>query len=178
MIALGANLHGNWGAPAQTIQRACDELRLAGLDLRSLSSLYLSAGVGPGRPQPFVNAVVVADSHLSPWALLRLLHRMERRAGQRSAMPWGPRALDLDIIDYKGLIRNWRTGRGSTPVTAGRRLVLPHARAHTRPFVMVPLLEAHPRWRHPVLRRSGHALLRALHRLQAGRILERMQKLR
>jgi 2-amino-4-hydroxy-6-hydroxymethyldihydropteridine diphosphokinase len=178
VIALGANRQGNWGSPAQTIQRACDELRAAGLDLRSLSSLYLSAGVGPGKPQPFANAVVLGDCHLSPWALLRLLKHLERRAGRRSAMPWGPRALDLDIIDYKGLIRGWRTKRGSATALANRALVLPHARAHTRPFVMAPLAEAHPRWRHPALGRIGHALLREVVRVRAGRIMERLGPLR
>ncbi len=137
--------------------------------------------MGPGRLDPYANAVIAIASHRPPAALLRLLKQIERRAGRRSAMPWGPRPLDLDIIDYKGLVRHWRRavpkGRIRGGSAAGRRLVLPHPAAHERPFVMTPLAEAFPGWRHPATGRSAGALARASRRLRGGRILGRLERL-
>ena len=132
--------------------------------------------MGPGLLEAYANAVMIVRGHLSPTALLRRLKAIERRAGSRSAMPWGPRALDLDIIDYKGRVLNW------APAGVGhhgrqRLLVLPHASAHLRPFVMAPLAEVAPAWRHPVLQRTAAQLNETLKHARDGRILVRTHPL-
>ena len=102
--------------------------------------------LGPGRQAPYLNAVLLLEAHLAPAALLRLLKRIERRAGRRFGPHWGPRCLDIDILDYGGRRLGWpprRRERG--------RLILPHPEMHRRAFVLVPLLEIAPHWRHPVL---------------------------
>lgn len=170
LIGLGSNRAGHWGEPAEALQRAVDEMRAAGISVDAGSYLYLTEGVGSWRPGQYVNAVVAADAHMGPIALLRLLKRLEAGAGKRSARPWGPRPLDLDIIDYKGLVRHW--GHPALLGASNRGLVLPHAGAHERPFVLKPLLDVAPKWRHPVLMLSANDLWRRCARQRGGRILD------
>ena len=176
LIGLGSNRAGHWGEPAEALQRAVDEMRSAGVSVGVVSDIYLTAGVGSGRPGDYVNAVVAADAHLPPIALLGLLKRLEARAGKRSARPWGPRPLDLDIIDYKGVVRHWRQ---SLPVRGSNHgLTLPHGWAHQRPFVLKPLLDVAPQWRHPVLKLSARDLWQLCAKQRRGRILDRIGRLR
>ncbi len=176
LIGLGSNRAGHWGEPISALQRAVDEMRAAGVSVETLSYIYLTEGVGSGQPGNYVNAVVAADTHLQPAALLGLLKRLEARAGKRSGRPWGPRPLDLDIIDYKGVVRHWCQRQ---PVQrANRGLTLPHGHAHQRPFVLKPLLDVAPQWRHPALKLSAQQLWRACVRQGRGRILDRIGRLR
>jgi 2-amino-4-hydroxy-6-hydroxymethyldihydropteridine diphosphokinase len=89
--------------------------------------------------------VIGIHGSIGPGALLRLLKRLERRAGRRMCGHWKPRPLDLDILDFGGRI----IGRRSRNRVAGR-LLLPHPELHRRGFVLVPLMAAAPGWRHPV----------------------------
>lgn len=169
-LGLGSNRGGVWGPPAQTMERCLDELPGHVLTLCKSSSLYETVGVGPGRNSVFVNAAVCGETHLSPEALLSALKGLERRAGPRSAMPWGPRALDIDILSYKGLVLGW-------PPRCGRdgRLVIPHPALHDRPFVLAPLAEIAPEWRHPVLGVTARELWRRLPGRAAGGVLRRLE---
>jgi 2-amino-4-hydroxy-6-hydroxymethyldihydropteridine diphosphokinase len=160
LLALGGNLSGPWGDPRATLARACDELSRAGLRIVGSSKAYATAPMGPGRQAPYLNAVLMIEAHVAPAALLRLVKRIERRGGRRFGLHWGPRCLDIDILDYAGRRLGWpsrrRRKRG--------RLVLPHPEMHRRAFVLVPLLEVCPRWRHPALGVAGRTLLRRLAR--------------
>lgn len=172
LLALGSNQAGRWGPPRATIVRCKDELSKAGFRVAALSGLYETAAVGPGRAGVFVNAAVAGDSHLRPEALLRLLKRLERRAGGRSAMPWGPRSLDVDILAYKGRVIGWPRDRDGA---IRGPLVVPHPRLHARPFVLRPLLDIAPDWRHPVLGRTAGELWRRVARQRPGRVLRRVE---
>jgi 2-amino-4-hydroxy-6-hydroxymethyldihydropteridine diphosphokinase len=172
-VALGANSPGPWGTPEQTIALALGEIARNNVDIVAVSPLYQTAAVGSARQPSYVNAVALLNTSLSPEALLRMLKTVERQAGRRGGRPWGPRTLDIDIVDYAGLVRNWRRGRGAFARAGARPLVLPHPLAHLRPFVLRPLLDVAPDWRHPVLKRSGRELWsRAAHKRE-GRVLER-----
>ena len=172
LVALGSNLSGAWGTPAQTLNRAVAEMaKPPGSAILALSGLYETAGVGSARPGVFVNAVVSLECHCSPDTLLRRLKMIERKAGPRSSRRWGPRTLDLDILDYRGRILRW-PGRGRLNAVAIRsQLVLPHPLLHERPFVLAPLAEVAPDWRHPVLRRTARQLWRLMRDERSGRVL-------
>ncbi len=154
ILALGANLPGRWGDPRAALRRVVPELERAGLRLMAASHIYATAPVGPGRQAPYLNAVVLLECRLAPAALLRLLKGLERRAGRRVASRWGPRCLDIDVLDYAGR----RIGNPSRRREPGR-LILPHPELYRRAFVLAPLLEVAPRWRHPVLGVHGGTLL-------------------
>ena len=118
------------------------------------SDFFRTKPVGGGRQPDYLNAVVLTQAKLAPAALLRLTKGLERQAGRRPGRRLGPRPLDIDILDYGGRRQGW-PGRAR-----GRaRLVLPHPEAHRRAFVLVPLAQVAPRWRHPVLGASARTLL-------------------
>jgi 2-amino-4-hydroxy-6-hydroxymethyldihydropteridine diphosphokinase len=104
--------------------------------------------------------------------LLRLLKRLERRAGRRTTPPLQPRPLDIDILDLGGRRLNW-PARGRKR----RGLVLPHPLLDRRAFVLIPLLELAPHWSHPVLGVPAKTLLARLGRRGARGIAKLADKL-
>jgi 2-amino-4-hydroxy-6-hydroxymethyldihydropteridine diphosphokinase len=158
-LALGSNREGAWGNPCDTLLRARLELTLAGLQVVRSSRLYRTTPLGPGRQAIYLNAVLLIEANIAPGALLRLLKRIERRAGRRFGTRWGPRALDLDALDFGSRRLGWPARR-----RVGGRLVLPHPEIERRGFVLVPLLEVAPHWRHPALAIPGRTLLARLGR--------------
>jgi 2-amino-4-hydroxy-6-hydroxymethyldihydropteridine diphosphokinase len=174
LVALGANSPGPWGTPRETIAQALGEIERLNAELVAVSPLYETAAVGRARQPAYVNAVALLDTTLPPEALLRALKGIERCAGRRGGRPWGPRTLDIDIVDYAGLVRNWRGARGAFARPGARPLVLPHPLAHARPFVVKPLLDIAPAWRHPALKRRGHELWRKLSKRGQGSVLKRL----
>ncbi len=104
-------------------------------------------GSGPA----FANGIVLVETTLKAAALLSLLHGIERRFGRRRHRKNEPRLLDLDLIDYRGEV-------SEGPLT------LPHPRAHQRAFVLLPLADVAPTWRHPLLKRAARDLARHVER--------------
>lgn len=176
ILALGSNMAGNWGCPVKTLVRAIDSLHSTPLcAVVAQSSCYITAGVGPGRPDDFANGVVLIKTHLAPEALLRFLKQTERAAGSRSALEWGPRSLDLDIIDCRGLVMGWSGNlEHDRRLQRKGRLTLPHPMAHIRPFVLEPLMQIAPEWRHPVFRLTAAQLLEHAAASPDGRVIEKL----
>jgi len=129
-IGLGSNLQD----PRWHVLTAFDEL--AALPYTSLvarSSLYRSDPMGPSDQPDYINAVVAADTFLTPHALLAALLGIERHHGRvRGTTRWGPRTLDLDILLY-----------GDREI-ADDRLTVPHPGIVERSFVLHPLAEIAP----------------------------------
>ncbi len=150
LIAIGSNISGPWGTPQQCVKRALQALNHDGLKLVDSSRLFLTAPFGKPNQPSFVNAVARIETHLPPLALLQKLHAIERLAGRRRAVRWGPRTLDLDIIDYHGLIK------------ASGKLILPHPGIAERIFVLKPIAELTKQWRHPATHLSAQSMLRKL----------------
>ncbi len=157
LLGVGGNVAGPWGSPRATLARACRELEQAGVKIVRASNYYCTRPVGD-TPQPrYLNAVLLAKAYIAPGALLRLLKQIERRAGRRTGRAMTSRPLDLDVLDFGGR----RIGKPARRRERGR-LILPHPEMHKRAFVLVPLLEVAPAWRHPRSGRSAKALLAQL----------------
>ena len=168
ILALGANIdgvaEGRATGPVKTLGLAVAALETAGVEITEVSSVYRSPAVGPGYQPAFYNAVLSGQTSMGPDRLLRLLKKLERDAGRRGGLYWGPRPLDVDIIDYGGRVRNWqpagsRAGRKRYGAEKLSPLAYPHKRAHLRAFVLKPLAEILPRWRHPILQMSAARLM-------------------
>lgn len=153
LLGLGANLpHPVHGAPRATLEAALAALEASGVRIVRRSRFYATAPV-PASDQPwFVNAVAAAETELSPAALLALLHRIEAEFGRVRGERNAARLLDLDLLAY---------GERIADGTAGEP-VLPHPRMHDRGFVLHPLRDVAPQWRHPRLGRSVDELIAAL----------------
>lgn len=130
-IGLGANL----GDQLNALRRAVAGLSaLAATQLVGVSGLWRSAPVG-GPDQPdYLNAVVIIETGLAPGDLLAACQAMEAEAGRVRDIRWGPRTLDVDILDVEGV-------RMCTD-----DLVLPHPRAHLRAFVLAPWCQLAAQW--------------------------------
>ena len=174
LVGLGANSPGPWGSPTKTLRRVIRELEQRGITVEALSNLYETAAMGAARQPPYVNQVALLATSLPALALLQLLKQIEARAGRRGGRPWGARTLDLDIVDYKGVTLNWSGNRKTMKRARVRPLVLPHPQLELRPFVLRPLLDIAPNWRHPVLKLSAHELWRRVAKRGQGGVLKRL----
>jgi 2-amino-4-hydroxy-6-hydroxymethyldihydropteridine diphosphokinase len=149
LIALGSNLPSVAGPPEATLGRALERFPQEGMTVRTVSSYYRSkAWPDPGDP-PFVNAVARIETARDPADLLGTLKDLERAFGRTLGARNAPRPLDLDILDYDGRIE------------AGPPM-LPHPRLHERGFVLIPLRDIAPEWRHPISDRSVSELIETL----------------
>src|SRR5262245_35036539 len=139
LIGVGSNVPGPWGTPEGTVARVPLELGRGPVAVMRVSDPVRTTPFGLTDQPPFINAAVAIETDLPPSALLLRLHALERRAGRHREIRWGPRTLDLDLLDYRGLILGEPPG-----------LVLPHPGIAERPFVLVPMIQIAPEWRHPV----------------------------
>ncbi len=153
LIGIGASLPTPDGSlPRETCRAAAAALdALPGLSLRALSRWWESAPIPPMPGAPwFVNGVARLSGAAEPAALLAALHAIEAAHHRARPYPNAPRTLDLDLLDCHGQ-------RQATPA-----LMLPHPRMTQRGFVLHPLAEVAPDWRHPVTGETVQALLRSL----------------
>lgn len=138
LIGIGGNLPSSAGVPLATCEAALDRLRGQGIEIVALSPWYETAPV-PISDQPwFVNAVAQVKTTLSAGDLLNTLHETEAALGRVRTVVNAARVLDLDLLAY-----------GAITQTDGAPL-LPHPRLHERAFVLLPLRDIAPAWRHPV----------------------------
>jgi len=140
IIALGGNLPGEWPSIAAVLEAALAGLDAVGLKLVVRSSLWRSAAwPDPCQPE-YLNAVAFVDTGLAPRDVLGALQGLEQSFGRVRSAANAARVLDLDLIAYGRLVIEDEAGG----------LILPHPRAASRGFVMGPLAEIAPDWRHPV----------------------------
>ena len=127
VIALGANIEN----PQENIDLAIGLLREA-TDIQAVSSMYRTAPVGGPEQPDYINAVALAESDLPATDFLKMLHGIEKVLGRERTVRWGPRTIDLDLIQYGSIL------------SSSEELLLPHPRAHERRFVLEPWLEIDP----------------------------------
>lgn len=159
LLGIGANLSSpSHGPPRATCEAALSALDCEKVSISRRSRWYHTAPVPPSDQPWYVNGVAMVETALPPVDLLALLQGVERQFGRVRTVRDAPRVLDLDLLAYGDLVRR------AEPV-------LPHPRMSDRAFVLLPLAEVAPGWRHPVLGRTVEALIQDLHPGQAARPL-------
>ncbi|MGC6485252.1 MAG: 2-amino-4-hydroxy-6-hydroxymethyldihydropteridine diphosphokinase [Candidatus Puniceispirillales bacterium] len=149
-LGIGANLTPDgFDSPREGCLAALDSLTAEGITVVAVSPWYKTAPV-PASDQPwFQNAVVQVETSLEAAALMAVLHDRESRFGRVRSQRNEARVLDIDIVDFRGQVRN-------------DNLNLPHPRMHQRGFVLIPLRDLDPAWQHPVSGVSIDNLIAAL----------------
>ena len=127
VVALGANI----GSPREQMDVAIALLREA-TEVKSVSSYFVTKPVGGPEQPDYLNAVCILESELPALDLLAVLQGIEKSLGRERDVRWGPRTIDLDLIQYGSLL------------SAAAELELPHPRAHERRFVLEPWFEIEP----------------------------------
>ncbi len=137
-LGIGSNLRGPSGNPKDANLRAIYLLNKMGIKVLFSSSLWRSTPIPFSSVPCFVNSVVACDGFIgSSLDLMKKLNKIELIMGKKYKGINKPRTIDLDILDFKGEI----TIEG---------IVLPHPRIHLRRFVLEPLFQVAPNWRHPI----------------------------
>lgn len=166
-IALGANLATErYGPPQRGLEAALRHLDEVGVAVIQRSNWYRSAPYPPSDQPMYINGVACVDSGLSPTALMAVLLDIEIDFGRRRGEPNAARVMDLDLIDFDGLTCNRAADEN------GPALRLPHSRLSQRAFVLLPLADIAPDWRHPV---DGRHIDDLIASLPEGQKIDRLE---
>jgi 2-amino-4-hydroxy-6-hydroxymethyldihydropteridine diphosphokinase len=135
LIQAALSIGSNLGDRLTNLQFAIDELMKCQCKIVACSAIYETDPVGGVEQGPYLNAVVLVETELDPEELLHKALAIEESAHRVREVRWGPRTLDIDVVDVLGFARDTE------------HLTVPHPRAHERAFVLVPLFEIAPDWK-------------------------------
>jgi 2-amino-4-hydroxy-6-hydroxymethyldihydropteridine diphosphokinase len=127
VVSLGANI----GSPHEQLDIAIALLKES-TEVIAVSTYFKTKPVGGPQQPDYLNAVCILESELPAMDLLSLLHGVEKSLGRERIEHWGPRTIDLDLIQYGELL------------SSAEELELPHPRAHERRFVLEPWAQIEP----------------------------------
>ena len=149
-INIGSNLNSKYGTKFENISIAINLLVNSNLKIKKISNFYETPSY-PNKELPrFANIGLIADYGLDHTNLIKKILIIEKKIGRIKSKKNDPRVCDIDIIDFKGLVK------------ATKLLNLPHPRSHTRNFVLYPIKEIDPNWIHPIFKKNVDFLINEL----------------
>ena len=163
-LGLGSNLPSKYGDRFANINLAISSLEAYGIKVIKKSSFYKTPSY-PNRENPkFINVVILVETNLLPIDLMSVLifieERLERKRGKKN----DPRTCDIDIIDYNSQILNLKCNNLD--------LAVPHKELTSRNFILFPLQEISPMWKHPKTKETINNLIQNLNEEDKNSILK------
>ena len=141
ILSLGSNLPSKFGDKFDNLKLAVSFLESYGIIIDKKSSYYETSSY-PDKSKPkFVNIVISIKTDLPPIDLMSVLIYIEEKLERKRNKKFDPRTCDIDIIDYNKKILNFRYQNSD--------LTIPHKQLKYRNFVLFPLQEILPNWKHP-----------------------------
>ena len=141
LLGIGSNLESIYGDRFKNIDLSIAALNGYGIQVKNKSSYYESLSY-PDKTKPkFINVVVDVETHLPPIDLASVLLFIEESLGRKREVKNDPRTCDIDIIDYNNQTINFKYNNSN--------FVVPHEKLVYRSFVLFPIKEIYPNWKHP-----------------------------
>ena len=149
-LNIGSNLNSIHGSRINNITIAIQLLIEANLKIEKISNFYETPSYPNQKLPKFLNIGILVNKNLKLLKLYKDINLIQKKIGRIQTKKNDPRVIDIDIVDFNGLIKD------------SKDLILPHPRAHLRNFVLYPILEIDPKWSHPILRKNAKYLINKL----------------
>tara|TARA_B100000212_G_C27094276_1_gene413653 strand:+ start:68 stop:583 length:516 start_codon:yes stop_codon:yes gene_type:complete len=149
-LNIGSNLNSIHGSRFDNISIAINLLIQLNLKIEKISNFYETPSYPNQKLPKFLNIGILGNYNSSCLELLKSITSIQKKIGRLKSKKNDPRVIDIDIVDFNGLIEN------------SNNIILPHPRAHLRNFVLYPILEIDPKWSHPVFKKNPQFLINNL----------------
>ncbi len=149
-LNIGSNLNSIHGSRFDNISIAIRLLIEAKIQIEKISNFYETPSYPNQKLPKFLNVGTLVNKNLNLLRLFKVINLIQKKIGRTKTKKNDPRVIDIDIVDFNGLIKD------------SKDLVLPHPRAHLRNFVLYPILEIDPKWSHPILKKNAQFLINNL----------------
>ena len=181
LIALGANLLHKGVSPHETLVQALHDIEIEGFSMMQCSRHFQTPAFPVGSGPDYVNAAAhlqIAGSP-TPEQVYARLAKIESAHGRERVQRWGGRTLDIDLLSMDDRIApdaatflHWANLESAAQrLTAPDHMIVPHPRLHERAFVLVPLLDIAPEWRHPVYGQTVRQMHDALPKIERDSVV-------
>ena len=154
ILSLGSNLPSKFGDKFENIKIAINLIESSGIVIEKKSSLYETPSYPDSTKPQFVNIIISIKTNLNPVDLMIVLLHIEKKMDRKRNKKNDPRTCDIDIIDYNGQVLEFKI--------KDLKLKIPHEKLSNRNFVLFPLEEIIPDWKHPKTKENISAIIHKL----------------
>ena len=149
-LNIGSNLNSKYGSRFDNISIAINLLVGSKIKIKKISNFYETPSYPNKRFPKFLNIGLMIDFENNHIDLLKKIKIIEKKIGRIKKGKNEPRIIDIDIIDFKSIIKKTKN------------LILPHPKCHLRNFVLFPILQIDPNWSHPIFKKNVRFLINKL----------------
>ena len=170
LIAMGSNASNDLKESHDLLVDALKSLTNEFITNVNISRFYKTPAFPAESGPDFINCVLSGKTYLSPEHLLNKMHLIEEDFGRTRMKRWGQRTLDIDLLDFENnvipsgiYVNKWlNMPLDMQKIKIPDQLILPHPRIQDRPFVLIPLGDVSPKWKHPIFNKTSQEMLNEL----------------